>query len=163
MKERSENFKSSTVCINRVVKVIEGGRRFRFTALVVIGYENGVVGYGKGKGSDVTSALTRAEKAAKKNTFKIPIINGTIPHEVKGKYNGTKVVFLPSTSGTGIKVGSAARVICELSGIQNIMSKYFNRSSKYNAVMAAMVALKKLRDPIKISRDRNVSLEKVFN
>ena len=162
IKEKSDNYKCSTICINRVVKVIEGGRRFRFTALVVIGYENGVVGYGKGKGSDVSSALTRAEKSAKKNTFKIPIINGTIPHEVYGYYNGTKVLFLPSISGTGIKVGGAARVICELAGVQDVMSKYFKRNSKYNAIMAAINALKKLRDPVKIAKDRNVSIEKVF-
>ena len=162
-KINSDNIEFSTIHVGRVVKVIKGGRRFRFNVLVVAGNKNGLVGYGTGKGSEVAAAIEKAEKSAKKRMFKIPIIKGTIPHEVKGTYNGSKIMFIPATEGSGIKAGGPARTLCELAGIRNIMSKYFRRNSKHNNLLSALLALKKLRDPISIAKDRGVSLEKVFN
>ena len=162
-KASSDEFKSTTICINRVVKVIKGGRRFRFVALVVSGNGKGVVGFGIGKGLEVAAAVSRAELASKKNLLRFPIINSTIPHETHGYYKGSKISFFPATKGTGIKVGGCARVVCELSGVENIMAKYYRRNSKHNSIKAALVALSKLRDPIRIARDRGVSLDKVFN
>ena len=158
-----DEFSYTTLMSKKVVKVIKGGRRMRFFALVVAGNKKGLVGFGTGKADDVQVSIEKAKKAAVKNVFRIPIINKTIPHEVFGKYNGSKIVFFPASSGTGIKVGGAARVVCESAGIEDIMSKYIRRNGKPNGLMAAIEAFMKLRDPVSIARDRGVTLEKVFN
>lgn len=156
------NFKSRTVCINRVVKVIEGGRRFKFSALVVVGDGNGIIGFGVGKSGEVNSAVSKGEMAAKRNLIKFPILHGTIPHECYGKHDGNYVFLKPAIEGTGVKAGGVARMVCEIGGIENVISKCFKRNSPYNVIQATFNALKKLRDPIKIAKDRGVSLEKVF-
>lgn len=159
----SDEFTYITLSCGKVVKVIKGGRRMRFLALVVAGNKKGIVGFGTGKDEEAQGAVDKAKRAAIKNVIKIPIIKGTISHEVYGEYNSSKIAFFPANSGTGVKVGGSARVICELAGIENIMSKYFRRNSKHNGLMAAFNALEKLRSPISIAKDRGVTLEKVFN
>ncbi len=158
-----DEFNYTTLMSKKVVKVIKGGRRMRFFALVVAGNKKGLVGFGTGKAEDVQASIEKAKRAAIKNLFRIPIINKTIPHEVFGKYNGSKIIFFPASSGTGIKVGGAARVVCESAGLEDVMSKYIRRNSKPNGLRAAINALMKLRDPISIAKDRGVALEKVFN
>ncbi len=162
IKSSDIDFKSKTVFVNRVVKVIEGGRRFKFSALVVVGNGNGLIGFGVGKGGDVSAAVAKGELTAKKNLIKIPILHGTIPHEVYGKYDGSYVFFKPAAEGTSVKVGGVARIICEMAGITCILSKCFRRNSRYNVLRATFMALSKLRDPLQIAHSRGISLQKLF-
>ena len=161
-KDTDVNFKSKTVCVNRVVKVIEGGRRFKFSALVVVGNGNGLIGFGVGKSGEVASAVAKGEMAAKRKLIKFPILHGTIPHECYGKHDGNYIFLKPAKEGTGVKAGGVARMVCEIAGIENVISKCFRKNSPYNVIKATFNALEKLRDPIKIAKDRGVSLEKVF-
>ena len=161
-KSSDVELKSETVFINRVAKGREGGRRIKFSALVVVGDGKGLIGFGLGKGREVSAAVAKGELAAKKNLIKIPILKGTIPHEVYGKYDGSYVFFKPAAEGTSVKAGGVARIVCEMAGITCILSKCFRRNSRYNVVRATFIAFKKLRDPFKIARDRGISLKKLF-
>ena len=157
-----DDFKSKTVCINRVVKVTEGGRHLKFSVLVVVGNGNGFIGFGIGKGSEVSAAIAKAELSAKKNLIKIPILHGTIPHEVYGRYDGSYVFFKPAAEGTSVKAGGVPRIVCKMAGITCILSKAFRRNSEYNILRATFIALKKLRDPWHIAKERGISLQKLF-
>jgi small subunit ribosomal protein S5 len=155
--------KDRLVGIQRVTKVTKGGRTFSFSAIVVVGDENGVVGYGLGKSKEVSEAITKGIEDAKKNLVRIPIINQTIPHEQYGKYGGARVFIRPASHGTGVIAGGAMRAVLESVGIHDVLAKSKGSSNPHNAVKATMDALLNLRDAKAIARQRGISMEKVFN
>jgi small subunit ribosomal protein S5 len=155
--------KETVVAINRVAKVTKGGRTFSFTAIVVVGDGNGIVGHGLGKAGEVTDAITKGIEDAKKNLIKVPVINGTIPHQQKGKYGGGDVYIKPASHGTGVIAGGAMRAVLESAGIHDVLAKSKGSSNPHNVVKATMDALAKLRDPYTIAQQRGVKLSKVFN
>lgn len=150
------------VGVQRVTKVTKGGRAFGFSAIVVVGNENGVVGHGLGKSKDVSSAIAKAIEDAKKNLVKIPIVNTTIPHEQKGKYSGAKVLLKPASHGTGVIAGGAVRAVLESVGVNDVLSKSQGSSNPHNVVKATFDALLQLRDVATVAKQRGVSLDKVF-
>ncbi|MBL4604948.1 MAG: 30S ribosomal protein S5 [Flavobacteriaceae bacterium] len=151
------------VGVQRVTKVTKGGRAFGFSAIVVVGDSNGVVGHGLGKSKDVSSAIAKAVEDAKKNLVRIPILNGTLPHEQKGKYGGAKVFIKPASNGTGVIAGGAVRAVLESVGIHDVLSKSQGSSNPHNVVKATIDALAKLRSPMSVAKTRNISMEKLFN
>lgn len=151
------------VAINRVAKVTKGGRTFSFTAIVVVGDGNGTVGHGLGKAGEVTDAITKAIEDAKKSLVKVPILNGTIPHEQIGKFGGGFVFIKPASSGTGVIAGGAMRSVLESAGVKNVLAKSKGSSNPHNVVKATIDALVNLRDPYTIAKQRNINLKKVFN
>ena len=151
------------VSIQRVTKVTKGGRTFSFSAIVVVGDQNGVVGYGLGKAKEVTLAITKATDNAKKQLVKIPLVNGTIPHEQYGKYGGASVFMRPASSGTGVIAGGAMRSVIESVGVKDILSKSKGSTNPHNLVKATVQALMSLRDVNEIASIRGVSVNKVFN
>ena len=155
--------KDRLVGVQRVVKVTKGGRAFRFSAIVVVGDENGVVGQGLGKSKEVSEAIAKAVEDAKKNLVRIPINKGTLPHEQKGKFGGAKVFLKPASEGTGVIAGGAVRAVLEAVGVHNVLSKSQGSSNPHNVVKATFDALLLLRSPQTIAKQRGVSLEKVFN
>ena len=155
--------KDRLVAINRVTKVTKGGRTFSFSAIVVVGNEDGIVGWGLGKASEVTTAISKGVDAAKKNLVKVPIHKGTIPHEQEAKFGGARVFLKPATSGTGVKAGGAMRSVLESVGVHNILAKSKGSSNPHNLVKATMNALLELRDAHTIAEHRGVTLDKVFN
>ena len=155
--------KEKLVSLNRVAKVTKGGRTFSFAAVVVVGDGNGKVGHGLGKARDVTEAITKGVSEAKKNMVKVPIINGTIPHEQKGKYGAGRILIRPAADGTGVIAGGAMRAVLEIAGIHNVLAKSMGSSNPHNVVKATIDALLKLRSPKDVARQRGVKLEQVFN
>jgi len=155
--------KDRLVAINRVTKVTKGGRTFSFSAIVVVGNEDGIVGWGLGKASEVTTAISKGVDAAKKNLVKVPIHKGTIPHEQEAKFGGARVFLKPATSGTGVKAGGAMRSVLESVGVHNILAKSKGSSNPHNLVKATMAALLELRDAHSVADQRGVTLDKVFN
>ncbi|MFY0630070.1 MAG: 30S ribosomal protein S5 [Flavobacteriaceae bacterium] len=151
------------VGVQRVTKVTKGGRAFGFSAIVVVGDGNGVVGHGLGKSKDVSSAIAKAVEDAKKNLVRIPILNGTLPHEQKGKFGGAKVFIKPASNGTGVIAGGAVRAVLESVGIHDVLSKSQGSSNPHNVVKATFNALLQLRSAAVIAKQRGISLEKVFN
>ncbi|MBA6155571.1 30S ribosomal protein S5 [Tenacibaculum sp. S7007] len=151
------------VGVQRVTKVTKGGRAFGFSAIVVVGDGNGVVGHGLGKSKDVASAIAKAIEDAKKNLVRIPILDGTLPHEQKGKFGGAKVYIKPASHGTGVIAGGAVRSVLESVGIKDVLSKSQGSSNPHNVVKATFDALLQLRSAATIAKQRGVSLEKVFN
>ncbi len=154
--------KDRLVAINRVTKVTKGGRTFSFSAIVIVGNEDGVVGWGLGKASEVTTAISKGVDSAKKNLVKIPVINGTIPHEQTAKFGGANVLLKPASSGTGVKAGGAMRAVLESVGIHDILAKSKGSSNPHNLVKATMAALLELRDAYTVAEHRGVSVQKVF-
>ena len=148
------NLKDKVVFINRVAKVVKGGKRFNFTALVVVGDEQGWVGIGKGKAAEVPEAISKAVKHAKKQLVRVSIKNGTIPHEVLGHFGAEHVMLKPASAGTGIVAGGAVRAVIELSGIHNIVAKTLGRGNPFNVVHATLDGLNQLRDPEEVLRVR---------
>ena len=163
IKKSDVNFITKVIKIKRVTKVVKGGRRFHFSALVIVGNNNGIVGYGLGKANEVALATLKGAEQAKKKLLNIPIIHDTIPHTVIGKNNGGKVLIKPAAKGTGIIAGGGARVVFELAGIKNILSKSQGSKNANNVVGAAFEALKQLRDPLTIAKSRGITLQKLFN
>ncbi len=157
------DLQEKVVYINRVAKVVKGGRRFSFSAIVVVGDGNGHVGVGLGKANEVVNAITKATEKAKKEIVRISLLNGTIPYEVYGKYGAGKVVLKPASPGTGVIAGGPVRAICEMVGIHNILTKILGSSNPHSVVKATMVALEKLKDPGIIARNRGVSVRELFN
>ncbi len=151
------------VGVQRVTKVTKGGRAFGFSAIVVVGDGNGVVGHGLGKSKDVSSAIAKAVEDAKKNLIRIPILNGTLPHEQKGKFGGAKVFIKPASHGTGVIAGGAVRAVLESVGVHDVLSKSQGSSNPHNVVKATFDALLQLRSAADIAKQRGISLEKVFN
>lgn len=154
--------KDRLVAINRVTKVTKGGRTFSFSAIVVVGNEDGIVGWGLGKASEVTAAIAKGVDAAKKNLVKIPIIHGTVPHEQTAKFGGANVLLKPATSGTGVKAGGAMRAVLESVGIHDILAKSKGSSNPHNLVKATFEALVELRDAYTVAEHRGVALDKVL-
>jgi small subunit ribosomal protein S5 len=155
--------KDRLVAINRVTKVTKGGRTFSFSAIVVVGNEDGIVGWGLGKAGEVTSAIAKGTEAAKKNLIKVPIYQGTIPHEQYAKFAGAQVFLKPASQGTGVKAGGAMRAVLESVGITDVLAKSKGSSNPHNLVKATMVALGELRDVFMVAQNRGVSVDKVFN
>ena len=151
------------VGVQRVTNVTKGGRAFGFSAIVVVGDGNGVVGHGLGKSKDVASAIAKAIEDAKKNLVRIPILNATLPHEQKGKFGGAKVFIKPASNGTGVIAGGAVRAVLESVGIHDVLSKSQGSSNPHNVVKATFDALLQLRSAASIAKQRGISLEKVFN
>jgi small subunit ribosomal protein S5 len=155
--------KDRLVAINRVTKVTKGGRNFSFSAIVVVGNEDGIVGWGLGKANEVTTAIAKGVEAAKKNLIKVPVYKGTIPHEQLAKFGGARVWIKPASSGTGVKAGGAMRAVLESVGITDVLAKSKGSSNPHNLVKATMAALLELRDAQTIAQHRRVNMEKVFN
>ena len=151
------------VSIQRVTKVTKGGRTFSFSAIVVVGDQNGVVGYGLGKAKEVTLAIAKATDNAKKQLIRVPVFNGTIPHEQYGKYGGATVFVRPASSGTGVIAGGAMRSVIESVGIKDILAKSKGSTNPHNLVKATVQALMSLRDVNEIASSRGISVSKVFN
>lgn len=159
----AEELTEKLVALNRVVKVTKGGRTFTFAAIVVVGDGKGVVGYGLGKAGEVAAAITKGTESAKKNLVKVPVLKGTIPHEIGARFGGAEVILLPASPGTGVVAGGAMRAVLESVGVTDVLAKSKGSSNPHNLVKATVAALQKLRDPLQVSRDRNISLDKVFN
>jgi len=155
--------KDKLVAINRVTKVTKGGRNFSFSAIVVVGDENGIVGHGLGKANEVTEAIAKGIDVAKKNCIKVPVINGTVPHEQNGKYGGARVFIRPAAHGTGVIAGGAMRAVFESVGITDVLAKSKGSSNPHNVVKATLDALSQLRDAYTVADQRGVELDKVFN
>ena len=155
--------KDRLVGVQRVTKVTKGGRNFGFSAIVVVGDENGVVGQGLGKAKEVSESISKAIEDAKKNLVRIPIENGTLPHEQKGKYGGARVFLKPATEGTGVIAGGAVRAVLDAVGVHNVLSKSQGSSNPHNVVKATFDALLQLRNPQMIAQQRGISIDKVFN
>ena len=155
--------KDRLVGVQRVTKVTKGGRTFGFSAIVVVGDENGVVGQGLGKSKEVAEAIAKAVEDAKKNLIRIPVEKGTLPHEQRGKYGGAKVFLKPATEGTGVIAGGAVRAVLEAVGVHNVLSKSQGSSNPHNVVKATFDALLQLRSPSIVARQRGISLNKLFN
>ena len=157
------DLKEMVVAIKRVAKVVKGGRRFSFSAIVVVGDGNGVAGYGLGKANEVTDAITKGIDDAKKNLVKIPVLNDTVPHEAIGKFGGGFVLIKPASQGTGVIAGGAMRAVFESAGVHNVLAKSKGSSNPHNVVKATFSALLNMRDAYTVAEQRGVELSKVFN
>lgn len=149
--------------LNRVAKVVTGGRRFRFNAIVAIGDGKGHVGIGLGKSNQVTDAINKGREDAKKNIIRVPVLHGTIPFEVTAKFGAAKVLLKPASPGTGIIAGGPVRAIMEQVGIHDILAKSLGSANSHNVVKATMAALMKLEDAYTVAKRRGVTLQEVFN
>ena len=154
--------KDRLVAINRVTKVTKGGRTFTFAAIVVVGNEDGIVGWGLGKAGEVTSAIAKGVEAAKKNLIKVPVHKGTIPHEQLSKFGGAQVFIKPASQGTGLVAGGAMRAVLESAGVSDVLAKSKGSSNPHNLVKATFLALSELRSPLEVAQNRGVSVERVF-
>lgn len=163
VKSADIELKDRLVSVNRVTKVTKGGRTFSFSAIVVVGDENGIVGHGLGKAKEVTEAIAKGIDDAKKNLIRVPILHGTVPHIQKGKYSGARVMLRPASEGTGVIAGGAMRAVLESAGVHNILAKSQGSSNPHNVVKATIDALSNMRDAVTIAKQRGIDLDKVFN
>ena len=163
VKSADIELKDKLVAVNRVTKVTKGGRTFSFSAIVVVGDENGIVGHGLGKAKEVTEAIAKGIDDAKKNLIKVPILHGTVPHIQKGKYSGARVMLRPASEGTGVIAGGAMRAVLESVGIHNVLAKSQGSSNPHNVVKVTIDALSQMRDANAVARQRGITLDKVFN
>jgi len=155
--------KEKVVAINRVVKTTKGGRAFSFSALVVVGNGQGIVGHGLGKAKEVQEAITKGIEDAKKNLIKVPVMHGTIPHDQLTKVGAAKVLIKPAAHGTGVIAGGSMRAVLESAGVTDVLAKSLGSANPHNVVKATFVALASLREPISVAKERRLNLKKVFN
>jgi len=163
IKSSEIEFKDRLVSIQRVTKVTKGGRTFSFSAVVVVGNENGVVGYGLGKAKEVTAAIAKGIDDAKKHLVKVPVLRGTVPHEQTGKYSGARVFIKPAAPGAGVIAGGAMRAVLESVGVKDVLAKSKGSSNPHSVVKATINALSQMRDPYAVAQARGVELDTVFN
>ena len=151
------------VKLNRVVKVVKGGRRFSFSALVVVGYGDGRVGYGFGKANDVTDAIRKATDKAKAHLITVPLKGSTIPHDITGKFKSASVLLRPAVPGTGVKAGGAVRLVCDAAGIRDILSKSLGSRNGINTVKATFDALEHMYDAAAVAKGRGKTLKEMWS
>lgn len=163
VKSSEIELKDRLVSIRRVTKVTKGGRTFSFSAIVVVGNENGVVGHGLGKAKEVTAAISKGIDDAKKNLVKIPVLKSTVPHEQTGKYCGAFVFLKPAAPGTGVIAGGAMRAVLESVGVKDVLAKSKGSSNPHSVVKATIEALLEMKDPYTVAQLRGISMSKVFN
>jgi len=158
----SYQLKDQVVAINRVTKVVKGGKNLSFSALVVVGDESGHVGFGSGKAKEVPQAIRKAIEAAKKNMISVPLTNNTIPHQVLGLFGSGRVLLKPAVEGTGIIAGGAVRAVMQAAGISNVLTKSIGTSNPHNVIKATFEGLRSLRNPSEVARLREKTLEEIM-
>ena len=163
VKSSEVELQEKVVKIKRVAKVVKGGRRFSFSAIVVVGNGEGIIGFGLGKANEVTDAISKGVDDAKKNLIKVPVLKGTIPHESLTKYGAAKVLLKPAAPGTGVLAGGAMRAVLESAGVKDVIGKSLGSSNPHNVVKATVKALMEMRTPKDVAQIRKIELEKVFN
>jgi small subunit ribosomal protein S5 len=158
MEQNEVGFVEKIVALNRVAKVVKGGRRFSFSALVVVGDGNGSVGYGLGKAQEVPEALRKATESARRNMIQVPVLEGTLPYQVLGRYGAGSVLLMPASEGTGVIAGGAVRAIMEAAGIRDVLSKAIGTNNPHNVIKATIAGLASLRSAEEVSELRGITL-----
>ena len=162
MAETKTEFKEKVVNVSRVAKVVKGGRTFRFSVMVVVGDENGHIGVGTGKSSEVPEAIKKATEDAKKNLVEVSLVNGTLPHEYTTNFGSSKVILKPAVEGTGIIAGGAVRPVLELAGVKNVTAKTLGSRNSRNIVYATVKALQSMRTPEEVAKLRGKTVEEIL-
>jgi small subunit ribosomal protein S5 len=150
------------ISINRVTKVVKGGKNLSFAALVVVGDENGHVGFGTGKAKEVPNAIKKAVEAAKKNLIRVPLIEGTLPHQIIGKYGAGRVLLKPASEGTGVIAGGAVRPLLQMLGVHNVRTKILRSNNPHNVIRATFDGLMRMKDPVEVARMRGMQVEELI-